>query len=270
MTTLLPLRGLRNPKPMKTWILAAALAATGALAIAQTPATPAAAKGGRAAAAATGGSVEDGIRARVEQRFNAKPDSVTRTPFGLWEVVIGTEIIYVDQAVNYAFVGRVIDAKTREDLTAVKRDELLRVDFKTLPLDMAVKTVRGDGSRTLVTFEDPNCAYCKKLHRDITGLKNVTIYTFLYPILSQDSFEKSRGVWCAKDRAKAWEELMAEGKAPPAPAADCKHPLQQTLDLGRKLEVTGTPTLVFTNGKRVPGAVPLERIEAALKESAGK
>lgn len=254
---------------MKNWIVAAVLASGGALAIAQTPAAPAAGKGGQAAPAARG-SVEDGIRARVEQRFNAKPDSVTRTPFGLWEVVIGTEIIYVDQAVNYAFVGRVIDAKTREDLTGQKRDDLLRVDVKTLPLDMAVKTVRGDGSRTLVTFEDPNCGYCKKLHRDIAGLKNVTIYTFLYPILSQDSFEKSRGVWCSKDRSKAWEELMAEGKAPPAPAADCKHPLQQTLDLGRKLEITGTPTLVFTNGRRVPGAVPLERIEASLRESAGR
>ena len=242
---------------IKNWIFAALLAALSAMAMAQTP-------------PAARGSVEEGIRARVEQRFNAKPDSVTRTPFGLWEVVIGTEIIYVDQEVNYAFAGRVIDAKTREDLTGKRRDELLRVDFKSLPLEQAVKVVRGNGSRTLVTFEDPNCGYCKKLYRDIAGLKNVTIYTFLYPILSQDSFEKSRGIWCAKDRAKAWDDLMANGKAPPAAAADCKHPLQQTLELGRKLEVTGTPTLFFADGRRMPGAMPLERIEAALKEIAAK
>ncbi len=241
---------------MKTWIVAAALAVMTVLAQAQSPAT------------ATRGSVEDGIRAKVEQRFQSKPDSVTRTPFGLWEVVVGTEIFYVDQAVDYVFLGRVIDAKTRDDLTGKKRDELLRVDFKSLPLDQAVKIVRGNGSRMFVTFEDPNCGFCKKLHRDLATLTNVTIYTFLYPILSQDSFEKSRGVWCAKDRAKAWDELMGNGKVPAAAAADCKHPLQQTLALGQKLEITGTPTLIFTDGRRVPGAVPIERVEALLKEGA--
>ena len=242
---------------MKNWFLAALLAAMSALALAQTP------------PAARGATDEGAVRNRVEQRFNAKPDTVTRMPFGLWEIVIGTEVFYVDQDVNYAFVGRVLDAKTRDDLTAKKRDELLRVDFKSLPLDQAVKIVRGDGSRKLVTFEDPNCGYCKKLYRDISGLKNVTIYTFLYPILSQDSFEKSRGIWCAKDRAKAWDDWMLNGKAPSA-SADCKHPLQQNMELGRKLEVTGTPTIVFADGRRMPGAVPLDKIEATFKEVGGK
>lgn len=244
---------------MKNWFLAALLAAFGAVALAQTPPPP-----------ARGSADEGAVRARVEQRFNAKPDTVTRTAFGMWEVVFGTEIYYVDQDVNYAFDGRVLDLKTRQDLTAAKREELLRVDFKSLPLDQAVKIVRGDGSRKLVTFEDPNCGYCKKLYRDIAGLKNVTIYTFLYPILSQDSFEKSKAIWCAKDRAKAWDELMLNGKAAPAAAADCKHPLQQNMELGRKLEVTGTPTIVFADGRRMPGAVPLERIEATFKEIGGK
>jgi thiol:disulfide interchange protein DsbC len=240
---------------MKQWIFAVMLAALGALGVAQ--------------AQPKAGSVEDGIKTRVEQRFNAKPDTVTRTPFGLYEVVIGTEVIYVDAEVNYVFVGRVLDAKSREDLTSKKRDELLRVDFKSLPLDQAVRVVRGNGKRTLVTFEDPNCGFCKKLYRDMAGLKDVTIYTFLYPILSQDSMEKSRAIWCAKDRAKAWDEVMTGGKVPAAPAADCKDPLQQNIELGRKLEVTGTPTLVFADGRRMPGAVPLDRIEAAFKEIAG-
>jgi len=239
---------------MKTFVAAALLALAG-VALAQSPPR---------------GTVEDGIRARFEERFSAKPDTVTRMPFGLYEVVIGTEVVYVDQDVNYAFVGRVLDAKTRDDLTARKRDELLRVDFKALPLEQAVKIVRGNGSRTLVTFEDPNCGFCRKLYRELAGLKNVTIYTFLYPILSQDSMDKSRAIWCAKDRAKAWDELMLNGKAPPAAAADCKDPLQQNIELGRKLEVTGTPTIVFSNGRRLPGAVPLDRIEAMFKEIAGK
>ena len=240
---------------MKKWMVGAALSAIASLAMAQAPKP---------------GSLEDGIRTKVEQRFSAKADTVTRTPFGLWEIVVGTEIFYVDQEVNHAFVGRVLDAKSREDLTAKKREELLRVDFKSLPLDQAVKIVRGDGSRTLVTFEDPNCGFCKKLYRDLAGLKNVTIYTFLYPILSQDSFEKSKAIWCAKDRARAWDDLMLNGKAAPAPAGDCKHPLQQNIELGRKLDVSGTPTIVFADGRRMPGAVPLDRIEATFKEIGGK
>lgn len=243
---------------MKNWLLAAVLAAFSVLAIAQTPPP-----------AARGSAEESAVRARVEQRFNAKPDSATRMPFGLWEIVIGTEVFYVDTEVNYAFVGRVLDAKSRDDLTAKKRDELLRVDFKSLPLDQAVKIVRGDGSRKLVTFEDPNCGYCKKLYRDLSGLKNVTIYTFLYPILSQDSIDKSKAIWCAKDRAKTWEDWMLNGKAPPA-VADCKHPLEKNMELGRKLEVTGTPTIVFADGRRMPGAVPLDKIESTFKELGGK
>jgi thiol:disulfide interchange protein DsbC len=245
-------------------LLAACAALIAGAAVAQT--APAGAPKGGEARKAT--AVEDQIRQKVEARLNAKVDSVTRMPFGLYEVVLGSEVLYVDAAVNYFIAGRVFDARTREDLTQKKRDELLRVDFAALPLEHAVKIVRGNGSRVFVTFEDPNCPYCKKLYRDLRNLKDVTIYTFLYPILSQDSFEKSKNIWCAKDRAVAWDEYMGDGKAPPAAAPDCKHPLQQVLALGQKLDVTGTPTIVFTDGSRLPGAVPVEKIEERL--NAGK
>jgi thiol:disulfide interchange protein DsbC len=251
-------------------LLALIIAVAAAGAAAQTtPAKPA----GKAAAAKAA-SVEDTIRTRVEQRFGAKPTSVKLMPFGLYEVVIGTEIAYVDKEVSYLFVGRVVDSKTKEDLTQARRDELMTVDYKTLPFDQAVKVVRGDGSRQLAVFADPNCPYCKKFEKDLAGMKNVTIYTFLYPILSRDpsspadSFERARSVWCAKDRAATWNDLMLDGKVPAAAAADCKHPLQQNLALGQKLEVTGTPTIFFTDGRRLPGAVPLERIEAGLARAA--
>jgi thiol:disulfide interchange protein DsbC len=213
-------------------------------------------------------SIEDQIRARVEARVGNKPNSVTKTPFGLYEVILGTEVLYVDANVDYVFAGRVIDARTREDLTQKRRDELLRVDFKSLPLDQAVKVVRGSGARVMVTFEDPNCPYCKRLYKDLRKVTDVTIYTFLYPILSQDSFEKSKNIWCAKDRAAAWDQYMGDGKAPPTAGADCKHPLQQVLALGQKLDVSGTPTIVFPDGSRLPGAVPAEKIEERLNATA--
>ncbi len=122
-------------------------------------------------------------------------------------------------------MGRMFDSRTREDLTQKRLDTALRIDFKALPFDQAIKTVRGNGSRTMVTFEDPNCPYCKRLWQNMQQLNNVTIYSFLYPILSPDSQEKSRAIWCAKDRAAAWDNYMVQGKAPAAAAPDCKTPL---------------------------------------------
>ena len=247
---------------LKRWIGALLLVAGAATAQTATPEAPA--QAGAATEAPKAQSVEDRIRALVEARIGTKPDSVTKTPFGLYEVTLGAELLYVDANVDYVFAGRVIDAKTREDLTQKRRDELLRVDFKSLPLDQAVKVVRGSGARVMVTFEDPNCPYCKRLYKDMRKMTDVTIYTFLYPILSQDSFEKSKNIWCAKDRAAAWDQYMGDGKLPPAAAADCKHPLQQTLALGQKLDVSGTPTIVFVDGSRLPGAVPAGKIEERL------
>jgi hypothetical protein len=126
-------------------------------------------------------------------------------------------------------VGRLIDTKTRQDITQARRDELMKVDFAKLPLDQAVRLRVGKGTRQFVTFEDPNCPYCRKLHRDLAAMKDVTVHAFLYPILSPDSFEKAKNIWCSKDRAAAWNAAMIDGKAPAAAGADCKHPLQQNL-----------------------------------------
>lgn len=254
---------------MIRFVLAALLLPAGVALAQNAPANGAAAGSavetpGKTSEPSNAANPDDQVRARVEARLRGKVDTITRTPFGLYEVVIGSEVLYVDPGVNYFFAGRVIDARTREDLTQKRRDELLKVDFKSLPLDQAVKLVRGSGARVFVTFEDPNCPYCKKLYRDLRNLSDVTIYTFLYPILSADSFEKSKAIWCAKDRAVAWDEYMGDGKAPATAAADCKHPLQQVLALGQKLDVTGTPTIVFTDGSRLPGAVPAQKIEEKL------
>ena len=224
------------------------------------PATTRAALAPRDAAPPKPGTVEDRIRTLVRERLGQNPETVAPTPFGMYEVIFGTEIWYVDKDVNYVLNGRVVDARTRVDLTEQKRGELMRVDFKSLPLDQAIKQVRGNGKRVLVTFEDPNCGYCRQLARTLADVKDVTIYTFLLPILSQDSFEKSAAIWCSKERAAAWNAYMLDGKAPTA-NGECKTPLQANLAMGQKLMVNGTPTLVFANGWRVPGAMQAEGLE---------
>ena len=204
------------------------------------------------------------LRARFAERIGAQPESIQRTPFGLYEVVVAGDIFYTDAKADYVVMGRVFDTRTREDITQKRKDEINKVDFKTLPLDQAIKTVRGDGSRVMAVFADPNCGFCKSLERTLLDMKNVTIYTFLYPILSPDSMEKSKNIWCAKDRSKAWNELMIGGKAPAAAGGDCKTPLEANLALGQKLNVNGTPTVFFTNGQRAPGALPATHLEERL------
>jgi thiol:disulfide interchange protein DsbC len=211
------------------------------------------------------GSVESQVAARFAERSGGtKPDQVFKGQGGLFEVLVGGELYYVDQAVNFVIAGRMFDARTREDLSQKRLDSALRVDFKALPLERAVKTTRGNGARTIVTFEDPNCPYCKKLWQQMSDMKDVTIYTFLYPILSADSTEKSKAIWCAKDRAAAWDQYMVGGKAPAAAAADCKHPLDENVALGRQLGINGTPTIIFADGSRAAGALPVPLIEQRI------
>ena len=222
-------------------------------------------KVGEKKTAPAAGSTEALVAARfTEKSGGQKPDQVFKGRGGLYEVLIGGQIYYVDADVTFVLAGRMFDPATREDLTQKRLDVALKVDFKSLPLAQAVKTVRGDGSRVLVTFEDPNCGYCKRLWQNMAELKNVTIYTFLYPILSPDSMEKSKAVWCSKDRAASWDELMVQNKTTPAAAADCKNPLEQNVALGRDLGINGTPTIVFADGTRSAGAMPVVAIEQRM------
>lgn len=201
----------------------------------------------------------------------AKVDSVTKTPYGgLYEVRMGSEIVYTDEKAKYVFVGSIIDIKGSVNFTKQRTDELNRVNFAELPLDAAVKYVKGNGKRVIAIFEDPNCGYCKKFRHTLQGVDNITIYTFMYNILAEDSMTKSRDIWCAPDRSKAWDDWMLNNKAAPVAAASCVAPHEKVLALGKKMRVSGTPTVIFTDGSRLPGMVDVKAIEekfASLKST---
>lgn len=211
-------------------------------------------------------NVKKGVDAFVG---SAAVETVAKTPYGgLYEVVLKSgEIIYTDEQVGFIIDGSVIDAKTRKNMTQARQNQLSAIDFNTLPLDQAVKVVRGNGTRSIATFEDPNCGYCKKLVKDLQGVKDATIYTFLYPILSPDSLEKSKNIWCAKDRTKAWTDWMIEAKAPAAATATCDTAaIDKNVALGRKLRIQGTPTLFLADGSRIGGYVPVAELEKTLAQ----
>ncbi|HMW63142.1 MAG TPA: DsbC family protein [Accumulibacter sp.] len=214
---------------------------------------------------------EASVKKIVEGKLGGSVSSVSRTPYlGLYELYVDGQIVYTDEKVSALVVGSLIDGKTMKNVTAERMQKLSAIKFSELPLALAVKQVRGDGKRVFATFEDPNCGYCKRLAKDLAKLDNVTIYTFLYPILSPDSLEKSNQIWCAPDRVRAWNEWMIEGKAPSG-RSDCDTTaVRKTIETGRKLAINGTPTIFFADGERVPGAMPLAKIEQKLSQNAGR
>lgn len=208
---------------------------------------------------------EAAVRKAAEAWLGGKVDAVRKTGLlGLYEVQVGNEIYYTDEKVSLFFDGNIIDTKTRSNLTQERLNKLSAIKFADLPLELAVKTVKGDGRRVFATFEDPNCGYCKKLAKDMAGMNNVTIYTFLLPILSRDSVDKSRAVWCAADRAKAWNDLMVNGAA--LAAGTCDAPIEKVMALAQKYNIRGTPTIFLSNGERIPGAVPVAQLEQKLAQ----
>jgi thiol:disulfide interchange protein DsbC len=233
------------------------------------PAQPAAAAPANNAAPVSAENLPDYLKTAVEKWLGGryKVDGVVKTPMpGLWEARIGTDLIYVDEKANFVFAdGQLIDIKANVNLTEARVEQLLRVNFDDLPLKFALKQVQGNGKRRLVVFEDPNCPHCRNTRMAINQLQNTTVYTFTYPILRQDSADKVNKALCAKDQMQAWSNLMLEGKVPDNDGK-CKNNLKEVVELGRKLRVTGTPTLIFSDGKRVPSGMNFETLNKMMDQ----
>ena len=246
-------------------VAALALAAAAAACGHSAPAPPAPAA--QAAPVPTPAEAAAAIRKNLAERLPQLPaiEEVSASPMpGLYEVrLAGAEIVYTDAQGNYLVQGQVFDTQQRRNLTEDRINKLTALNFSELPLKDAFTLVRGDGKRKLAVFVDPNCGYCKRFERDMEKIDNVTIYLFLYPILGPDSVQKSQSVWCAKDKAKTWSDWMVRNQ--PIPAAECDAAaVARNVELGRKHKITGTPTLLFTDGSRVPGALPIAEVEKLL------
>jgi thiol:disulfide interchange protein DsbC len=203
-----------------------------------------------------------------------KVESVIKTPYpGLYEVFMGGQIIYTDEKLSFLIAeGRLVDPKTKRDITGERMEELTKIDFNSLPLDQAIKVVKGNGSRKLVVFSDVDCPYCKRLEQnELTNVTDVTIYTFLYPLvqLHPDSAAKSKSIWCASNRVKAWNDWIFNNELP-AKSGNCEVPIERIGELAKKIGVTSTPTLIFADGKRMMGAQPYKEIEKYMQAAGNK
>ena len=218
---------------------------------------------------------EMSVKKAVEAAYpKFKVESVSKTPYaGLYEVFMGGQIIYTDEKMTFLIAeGRLVDPKTKKDITGERMEELTKIDFNSLPIEQAIKVVKGNGSRKLVVFSDVDCPYCKRLEQnELTNITDVTIYTFLYPIeqLHPDAASKSKLIWCANNRVKAWEDWIFNNQLPKS-AGTCEVPLEKIGQLAKKIGVTSTPTLIFSDGKRMLGAQPYKEIERAMIVAAKK
>jgi len=210
--------------------------------------------------------VTDKLKATLQARLPEAPiKGVNKAPFpGLFEVQIGNELAYTDATGDYLIAGDLIDTKTRSNLSEARRQDLNKVDFASLPLNDAVKVVKGNGARKMAVFSDPNCPYCRMLENTLKSMNNVTVYTFLYPVLSPDSVVKAKQIWCSTDRAKTWESWMVDRQAPTAAGTCDTSALDKNLALGHSMNVSGTPTIILADGHRLPGAVSEAELEKAL------
>ena len=211
---------------------------------------------------------EAAIRKNLGDRLPqmGKIDEVTKTPMaGLYEIRIGMDVYYTDAEGNFVIHGQLSDAKAQRNLTEERTEKLMAVDFAALPLKDAFTIVRGNGKRKIALFEDPNCGYCKRFERDLQKVDNVTIHLFLYPILGPDSEAKSRNLWCAKDKGKAWQDYMLRDQGIATASCDTAA-LARNVEFGRKHKINGTPTMIFADGTRVPGAIAAAQVEKLLAD----
>lgn len=222
---------------------------------------------------------EASVKKILAERFADLPaPTVNKAPMAGWyEVLAGNQLFYVDEKVEYVFLGNLIDTKTKQNLTEARMRDLLRVKFAALPFDDAIKVVKGNGSRKVAVFADPDCPFCKKLEAEFAQLDNYTMYVFLLPLdsLHPQAAAKAKQVWCAKDRAKAWTEFMLNNKLVQN-KGDCPTPIERTIQMAGELRINGTPAVIFEDGRMIPGAIPRANIEkfwaeiAARKAAPGK
>lgn len=212
------------------------------------------------------------LEARLKKQYpSTKIASVRDSAIrGVYEVILGKNVAYTDESGRYMIFGHMFDMKEQKDLTAGVLESLNRVDASLLPREDAIKTVRGNGERSVFVFSDPDCPYCKKLEVELGKLDNVTIYTMLFPLdsLHPAARGKSESVWCAPDRVAAWDALMLQGKQPET--RRCDNPVARNVALGDSMGINGTPTMIFEDGTMASGALQAAAIERRLSDAAAR
>lgn len=269
-------------------VVALAIAASAAMlafwpaqpALATKPTDPSAGSAGTAGSPGSAGaggvamspSIEAAIRKSLESVFK-DPKAITSivpTPLaGIYELTVDRQVIYTDATGRFVIQGQILDLTGGQNLTKARLDQIANadvIDFAALPTDLAIRygPAKPVNGRAIAVFEDPYCVYCRQFRQTLMGMKDLTVYVYLLPVIRPESVKTSRDVWCSKDRASAWNDWMLNQKAPAAAPASCQFPQAKLEELARELRVRSTPISFVPSGRRLMGAMPADRVEEAL------
>lgn len=207
------------------------------------------------------------LKANLQKNYpNITPQSIQPTPIkDIYEVYMDGEVVYTNDEARYFFIGNLVDLKNKVSLTEQRLQKLNKIDVKTLPLNQAIKHVKGNGKRVMYVFSDPDCPYCHALEEELKKVDNVTVYLFLYPLknLHPNAEAMAQKIWCSKDKYSAWENYVLDRKQPTGKES-CTTPVQKNLELGEKLHIDGTPTFFLKDGQRISGARSADDINQLL------
>lgn len=211
----------------------------------------------------------DAFAARLKAQYPAtRFDAVRPAPMPqLYEVRMGKNVAYVEPTGRYFLFGHVWDMQARKDLTADRKSTLDKVDPAALPKELAIRNVRGSGKRVLYVMADPQCGYCRQLEKTLGEVDDVSVYTFLLPILGPESRRLAADVWCAPDKGAAWRDWMLRGVPPPAAGSSCETPFAAIERLAESIGVGATPALVAADGRKHAGALPAAELSAWLGQA---
>jgi thiol:disulfide interchange protein DsbC len=224
--------------------------------------------------AVTAHADEQTIRKIIKEKIpDAQVVSIRKLPYaGLYEVAVrrngNSDVYYTDAMANVILVGgNLIETRTDRSLTEEKLRQLSAIEWKDLPFRWAVTMRRGNGRREIAIFSDPNCPYCRKFEKDLATIDNITVHIFMYAVVKPESIPQTKSVWCSKDRAKAWNDLMLRNIEPAAPT-DCENPIEELVALGRRLGANSTPTWYLPNGEKYTGALSMKVVVPLLDATA--
>lgn len=212
------------------------------------------------------------LKKRLKAIFRSEPDQISESKIPtLYQVMYGTEVVYVSADGKYFIAGDMINLDTRENETEIAKRSI-RKDLLNKQDNKPVVFKAKDEKQVLTVFTDIDCPYCAKLHREVPELNEngITVKYLMFPRagIGSQSFKKAVNMWCADDQQQAMTDAKARK---PIPDKNCDNPIKAQYQLGQELGVTGTPALITSSGKLIPGYVPADRLKAMLdKDSAEK
>ncbi len=197
---------------------------------------------------------------------NVQPTKISATPIeGLYEVIVGSQVVYMSVDARYMIEGDLFDLKTKQNVSEEAKSAIRLAAIEKLGADNML-VYRPEKVKNIITVvTDIDCPYCRRLHSEIPDyLKNdVEVRYIFMPLKGASDMKKTISVWCSDDRQLALDIAKAGGEIE---EKTCDNPIKEHLKLARELGVRGTPAILLEDGQLLPGYVPVDKLVAEIRK----